>query len=235
MEREPTGWIKIDRNILEWRWYSYPTTFMVWIHLLLKANYKDVEIGKDVVRRGEVYVAQELLAKDIGVTKKQLRIALENLKETGEIRATRKIGKVLVISIPNYDKYQGEGQRKGNERATERALKGQHIKKDKNIKNNSLSHSLSYKPYHKPTVDEVREYERTSGQGKDPEEFFRHYSAEGWKANGKRIYSWQKLYDQWQPPEKTVTDRPKRFTDSDGITYELVNGSYEKVRSTERV
>ena len=230
MEREPTTWIKLDRNIKEWRWIHNPITLAVWVQLLVKANYKDVFIGDDVVKRGEVYLSKDLLAADIGVTKKQLRTALSNLLLTGEIRATKKIGKVVVISIPNYDKYQGEGQQNGNERASERATKGQHIKKDKKDKN-TLSLTPSHKPYHIPSVEEVREYERESGLGKDPDAFYKHYEKEGWKANGKKIYSWQRLYQNWQEPEKPVAkDRPKRITDSDGIIYELVNGSYEKVR-----
>ena len=230
MEREPTTWIKLDRNIKEWRWIHNPTTLAVWVHLLVKANYKDVFIGNDVVKRGEVYLAKDLLAADIGVTKKQLRTALSNLLLTGEIRATKKIGKVVVISIPNYDKYQGEGQQNGNERASERATKGQHIKKDKKDKN-TLSLTPSHKPYHIPSVEEVREYERESGLGKNPDAFYKHYEKEGWKANGKKIYSWHRLYQNWQEPEKPVAkDRPKRITDNDGIIYELVNGSYEKVR-----
>lgn len=255
MMREPETWIKINRNILDWRWVRSPVTLSVWMHLLLKANYKDTEIGKDVVRRGEVYLAQDLLANDIGITKKQLRTALEHLKETGEIRATRKIGKVVVISIPNYDRYQGEGQQKGNMRASERATteptqpieksttesiladkekekeSNKEKEKEKEYIKYSLSLSLSHKPYHTPTLDEIREYERANGFGKDPDAFYKHYEAEGWKANGKKIYSWQRLYQNWQEPEKPVQkERIKRFTDSDGVTYEWVNGTYEKVR-----
>ena len=233
MEREPTTWIKLDRNILDWRWYTDVNTKGVFLHLLLTANIEDKDFRNETIHRGECVVSIGKLAKTIGISYSQARTALEHLKETKEI-ASKQRPKYLVISILNYDKYQAnDKQNTSKSQANRKQIATS--KEYKNIKNNSLSHSLSYKPYHKPTVDEVREYERTSGQGKDPEEFFRHYSAEGWKANGKRIYSWQKLYDQWQPPEKTVTDRPKRFTDSDGITYELVNGSYEKVRSTERI
>lgn len=233
MEREPTTWIKLDRNILGWRWYQDENTFRVFIHLLLSANIEDTGFRTETIRRGECVVSMGKMAKTLGITYAQVRTALKHLQDTKEI-TSRQRPKYLVITVINYDKYQGNSkQNTSKSQANDKQIATS--KEYKNIKNNSLSHSLSYKPYHKPTVDEVREYERTSGQGKDPEEFFRHYSAEGWKANGKRIYSWQKLYDQWQPPEKTVTDRPKRFTDSDGITYELVNGSYEKVRSTERV
>ena len=115
--REQTGWIKLNRNITEWRWFRNPITLAVWVHLLVRANYKDVQIGHDTVQRGEVYLTQDMLATEIGITRKQLRTALEHLSETGEIRATKKIGKVVVISIPNYDAYQSEGPRKGHERA----------------------------------------------------------------------------------------------------------------------
>lgn len=255
MEREPTTWIKLDRNIREWRWIHDPIVLAIWVQLLLRANYKDVPVGNDFVHRGEVYLSQELLAAEIGITKKQLRTGLEKLKCSGEIRAQRRIGKTVVISIPCYDKYQGEGQQNGNERASERATtepnqpiekstierisadkekekeSNKEKEKEKEYIKYSLSLSLSHKPYHTPTLDEVREYERASELGKDPDAFYKHYEAEGWKANGKKIYSWQRLYQNWQEPEKSVTKgRPKRITDSDGITYELVNGTYEKVR-----
>ena len=177
------------------------------------------------------------MAADIGITKKQLRTALSNLLLTGEIRATKKIGKVVVISIVNYDKYQGEGQQKGNERASERATKGQHIKKEKKDKN-ILSLTPSHKPYHIPTIEEVREHERASGLGKDPEEFFKYYSAQGWKASGKKIYSWQKLYANWQPPEKVEKVEPDhpRYIDEDGYVFEWdkENKRYEVVSRPNR-
>ena len=103
--------------------------------------------------------------------------------------------------------------------------------KNKRIKE-PLSLSPSPKPYQIPTLEEVEEYERESGLGKDPEVFYRNYSSADWKANGKKIYNWQRLYDAWEAPAlRVVRDRPERITDADGITYELVNGNYEKVRS----
>ena len=79
-------------------------------------------------------------------------------------------------------------------------------------------------------MEEVEEYERESGLGKDAEEFHRYYTAEGWKANGKRVYNWVGLYNNWEEPEKRKDNRPTQFKDSDGIVYQLVNGEYERVR-----
>lgn len=239
--RDPTTWIKLDRNITGWRWIHDPIVLAIWVQLLIRANYKDVPIGDDIVRRGEVYISKEILASEIGITIKQLRTGLRKLEQTGEIRATKKIGKIVVISILCYDRYQGEGQRKGSERAE----KGQHIKNIKNNKN--IYHSFSIdrylyidkenerpKPYTIPTKEEIDAYAKANGIDEEKSSaFFTHYNNTGWKSfNGDGIYDWRAALLSFNPPEKkrSKTERPKRFTDSDGYTYELVNGKYEKVR-----
>lgn len=225
MAREPTTWIKLDRNLKDWQWVSDANTLSVFINLLIRVNNEDKPFKGFVIKRGEVVISQEELAAVTGLTRQKVRRALDNLISTKDITKSQH-GRIVVISIPRYDVYQQKqpnSQPRNNHETTT-------TKEYKNIKNNSLSHSPSLKPYHKPTLDEVKEYERTSEQGKDPETFYKHYQSEGWKANGKKIYSWRRLYDNWQPPEISVTNRPKTFTDADGITYEWVNGNYERVR-----
>ena len=219
-------WIKIDSNLLDWRWFSQPNTLAVWVYLLLKANYKDRAIGAYTIHRGEVFVSQEQIAQDTGLTRKQVRTALDHLLETGEIRANRKIGKAVVISIPKYNDYQGEGPIKGQKRAN----KGPDLQKGQNIENLSPPYNPPTKPYSVPTLDEVREYERTSSKGKDPDSFFRHYSGLDWNAGGHRIYDWRKLYDRWEAPEpikRASGERVSTFTDADGFTYTLIDGDYK--------
>ena len=218
MAREPTTWIKLDRNIVNWRWFWDDVTFRVWIYLLLTAEIKDREIGKSTIHRGSVLTNYDRLADTLGLTYAQVRRACDNLRFTQEI-ATSQHGKFVEISILKYNEYQGENatktQPKHNLNTTD------HYKNNKNIKN-TLSLSLSQKPYHIPSLDEVREYERASGLGKDPEAFYEHYSKEGWKAQGKKIYNWQRLYDNWKEPEKVIKVKfnHPRYTDEDGFTYE---------------
>lgn len=229
--REPTTWIKLDRGITDWRWYTDPNTFRVFIHLLLNANVEDHDFRTETIHRGELATSTQKLAEALKLSYKQVRTALTHLEDTQEVAITRR-SKYLVISILNYDRYQSagnqkaiKGQSKGNQRATIKEYKNKRIKEP-------LSLSPSPKPYQIPTLEEVEEYERESGLGKDPEVFYRNYSSTDWKANGKKIYNWKRLYDEWEAPAlRVVRDRPNRITDADGITYELVNGNYEKVRS----
>lgn len=215
-------WIKLDSNLLEWRWFTYPYTLTVWLYLLLKANYKDTQRGNETIHRGEVFVSQEKIAEDTGLTRKQVRTALGHLQETGEIRANRKIGKAVVISIPKYNEYQGEGPIEGQRRAN----KGPDLQNRQNIQNLSPPYNPpKSKPYSVPTIEDVREYERISSKGKNPDQFYAHYSRAEWKANDKPVYDWRRLYDTWEAPpeEKKVQREPVEyeFVDEDGYKYKF--------------
>lgn len=100
------GWIKIDRNLLKWRWFTDHSTCIVWLYLLLQANYEPRGFKNIDIRRGELVATLERISDETGLTKSQVRTALKHLETTGEIARTSH-GKIVVISIPNYDRYQG--------------------------------------------------------------------------------------------------------------------------------
>lgn len=224
---EKTTWIKLDRNILEWRWYQDANTFRVFMHLLLTANIEDKDFRKETIHRGETVISIGKMAKTLGITYDQVRTALTHLKDTNEITIKR-MPKYLVISITNYNRYQANPNQNPNKSQTN-PNQIPITKEYKEIKN-TPSLTLPHKPYLIPSLDEVSEYERESGTGRDPELFYRHYSALDWKANGKPIYDWKALYRVWEAPPQTKRAKEKRastFTDEDGFVYEWVNGTYE--------
>lgn len=138
---EPTTFIKLDRNIREWRWYKDPNTMRVFIDLLLDANISDRDFMGITVRRGETATSYAAIAGRLNLTVKQVRTALDHLKETGEVASSR-YSKFQVISVVNYDKYQQvradnwaiKGQSEGNQKA----IKGQQLKNNKNIRNKEI-------------------------------------------------------------------------------------------------
>ena len=103
--REPSSWIKLNRNIVGWRWYQDANTFRVFVHLLLSANVSDNDFKTETIHRGELATSIGHISADLGITYNQTRTALEHLKQTNEI-TTKTMPKYLVISITNYDKYQ---------------------------------------------------------------------------------------------------------------------------------
>lgn len=103
---EKSTFIKIDRNITEWRWYKDSNTFRVFLHLIVTANFKPYEFENVTIERGQVATSHERIANTLNLTIQQVRTALGHLKATGEITA-KTYRRFQVISIVNYDLYQG--------------------------------------------------------------------------------------------------------------------------------
>lgn len=99
------GHIKIDRKILEWEWYSDINTCRLFIHLLLKANWKDGRFQGTEVPRGSLVTSYSSLAKQTGLSVQNVRTAIKHLILTGEITSKQQ-AKFTVITVKNYDKYQ---------------------------------------------------------------------------------------------------------------------------------
>lgn len=100
------NYIKIDRNILEWEWYREKNTCRLFIHMLLKANWKDGRFKGTTVPRGSFISSYPRLSEECGLTVNELRTALKNLKSTGEI-TVKTHSKYSVFTVNNYQIYQG--------------------------------------------------------------------------------------------------------------------------------
>lgn len=110
-ERVPyvnNNFIKLSRKILEWQWYTDEHTKTLFIHCLLKANWKEGNFKGVVVNRGEFITSLQKLANETGLTIKQVRTAINHLELTGEIESKSIICGRLIIVV-NYDLYQNNG------------------------------------------------------------------------------------------------------------------------------
>ena len=102
---ENTGFIKLDRNMLRWRWISTPNTAYLFVLLLLKANYKDMDFQGVKVKRGQLVTSLKTLANTSGLSVDQVRTALTHLIGTGEI-TSKAYSKYRIITISKYNDYQ---------------------------------------------------------------------------------------------------------------------------------
>lgn len=110
------GFIKLHRSMLNWEWYQDINTKVVFLHCLLKANWETGRFQGVEVPRGSFVTSLSQLAKETGLTVKQVRTAINHLKETNEV-ASKTTSKFSVITINNYDKFQTEGKAEGNQGA----------------------------------------------------------------------------------------------------------------------
>ena len=134
------GWIKIHRKLLDWEWYDDGNVVRVFLHLLLTANFEPKNWHGITIERGQVATSVLNLANQVHLSPKQVRTALEKLKNTNEID-TQTANKYTLITICKYDNYQSleisEGQTNGNQRANEGQTNGNQRATTKEIKNDN--------------------------------------------------------------------------------------------------
>jgi hypothetical protein len=110
------GWIKLHRGLLEWEWYSDANTCRLFIHCLLRANHADKVWQGKLIKRGSFFTSLDSLAKETGLTNKQIRLSLDKLNSTGELAGSGQ-ARGRMITVINYDSYQDEGRPEGREKA----------------------------------------------------------------------------------------------------------------------
>lgn len=107
MESEDLGYVKIHRKILEWGWYKDINTFRLFIHMLLKANWKEGNFKGTTVPRGSFVSSYPHLAEECSLTINELRTAIKHLKSTGEVTVSTN-NKYSMFTVNNYYKYQDD-------------------------------------------------------------------------------------------------------------------------------
>lgn len=99
------NYIKLNRKILEWGWYTDTNTFKLFLHLLLSANYKDGEFLGIQIKRGQALKSISKLSFETGLTVQNVRTAINHLKATREITChPTKYGQL--ITVEKYALYQ---------------------------------------------------------------------------------------------------------------------------------
>ncbi len=101
------GHIKIDRKILNWEWYSDYKMVHLFLHLLIKANYKENKWQGRTIKRGQLITGINKLSGNTGLSVSQTRTCLNKLQTTGEI-TIEVTNKYSIITICKYDTYQSE-------------------------------------------------------------------------------------------------------------------------------
>lgn len=99
------GWIKIHRKMVDWEWYSDTNTFRLFFHLLLTANSEDKRWQGIVVKRGQVVISYDTIAKRLGLSIRQARTSLAKLISTNEI-TKQTTNRYTLVTICKYEDYQ---------------------------------------------------------------------------------------------------------------------------------
>lgn len=162
------GWFKIPRSFDEWPWYGHSACVHMYLHLMMKANYKPKEWEDTVIERGELITSLEKLSDELNLSVKQVRNILDKLQKTNfiERKGTNKYTRIKVV---NYNVYQSthipEGHTKDNQKANRGQSTGnegattKEIKKYKNYKNDISYGNSPRKNFFSDYDDNLSEFE----------------------------------------------------------------------------
>lgn len=117
------GWIKLHRKLTDWEWYNDLPTFKLFMHILLTVNYQPTRFKGTEIETGALNTTLDALADGSGLTKKQVRRALDNLENTGEIVKSRAYNSIIV-KVQNYGVYQSTDEGAGHSNGIQKAHAG---------------------------------------------------------------------------------------------------------------
>jgi hypothetical protein len=118
------GFIILHRSLLEWEWYNDINTTRLFIHCLLKANYKTKQWRGITIERGTFLTSTKTLAKETGLTIRQIRTSLGKLITTGEV-TIKSTTKNSTITVNNYDTYQASDKQNNTQTTSKETKKRQ--------------------------------------------------------------------------------------------------------------
>lgn len=99
------GYIKIWRKIEDSGLLQMHSTLSLFIHMLMQASHKPLNIGMKFVDRGQFISGRHKLAENIGVSEQQVRTCLEKLHMLKMV-TSKPTNKFTLYTIINYGQYQ---------------------------------------------------------------------------------------------------------------------------------
>lgn len=101
------GFIKIDRQITDWRWWGNQTAMAIWLYILVNANWTEGywNQGETLVRRGELITSQVKMADELNIDRRTLKKYLKMFADDEQIVLTM-TNRYTRIYVVNYSTYQ---------------------------------------------------------------------------------------------------------------------------------
>ena len=184
------GWIRLDRAIQDNFLWQEPEALKLWLYLLMAASLTDKATAFNGqmlnIKRGQLVFGLNAASARLNISVRRLRKYL-NWFETDDMIDKQVTNKFSIISITNYSQYQDTGKQasgKSQATATQRAA--------------TIQVTSNNKQSIPPTVEEVRAYCESRGNGIDPEMFIAFYEARGWKIGKERMKSWKACVVTWE-------------------------------------
>ena len=224
------GFIKLSHKLLDWEWYDNVNVKVLFIHCLLRANYKPGSWHGIHYEAGQFITSLSTLSKETGQTIRMVRDNLDKLILTGELTSTI-LSKGRLITVNNWSLYQTNDKVSDKEMtSTLTSNPTSNTATDKEYKNIRIKDNIRFVP---PTVDEVRAYcqEKHYMDRVNPNKFVDFYESKGWMVGKNKMKDWKAAVRNWASKDKDFSaqkvnkfnnfeQRQYDFSDLERMAYE---------------
>lgn len=186
------NFIKIDRKILKWEWWSDINTFRLFFYMLVSAYWKDGNYKGVEIKRGSFPSSISELSRETNLSTMEIRTALKHLQSTGEVttnqQATNKQDNTNLTS--NLTENQQATNTQLNKQVT-----GSILKEDKNIINKEINNNNICSNSYDLNETETQKKSKTKLTEEENEELVKNfeiiynsYPKKVGKASGFKVY-----------------------------------------------
>ena len=110
LEYTPKGWIKLHRELEGKGIFKEPDLLQLYIYLMFHAMTEDIEYRGIIISRGQLALTYGSLSKTLNISQRRVRTLLGKLVLAQELACSRAYSgahSFTIVTICNYDKYQG--------------------------------------------------------------------------------------------------------------------------------
>lgn len=220
------NYIKINRSILEWEWYGNINTCRAFLHMLLKANWKEGKFEGQTIPIGSFVSSNSKLAEECGLTVNEVRTAIKHLKLTGEI-TSKAHSKYTVFTIKNYCLYQ-EINKQNHKQSTSKAQSIDEqlttIEEGKKERRKEINNNI--KRFETPSVEQVTEYCLERNNKVDAQAFVDFYASKDWMIGKNKMKDWKAAVRTWERSQTRKEETAKhgnKFNNFESRKYDMQN------------
>lgn len=207
------SYIKLHRDLLDSFCFANPNHLKIWVWLLLRANYKSafvpVNIGRGFItveiKRGQLIFGRFKAEEELNLNGNLIYRTIQKFEELGQI-SIEVNSHFSLITICNYDSYQGKDNESEQAMNNQRTSNEQHVNNTRTTREhiqeeleekeeirNNISTNFHRQP-NIPTLEQVRHtFFQQGGTDEMAEAFFNKHSGTGWFLNGSPIVNYSTL------------------------------------------
>ena len=191
------NYIKLNRSILKWEWFSDINTSRLFIYMLLRANWADEKFKGVVIPRGSFISSIGKLAEATDLTEREIRTAISHLKSTGEV-TSKSTNRFTVFTVVNYCLYQAS-DKQGDIQATSKRQANDKL-------TTTIEEYKEYKEKKKPPISPVNRFD----------DFWSAYPKKKNRLNAERAYC-KVIMDDAHITESGLVMASKNYADAISI------------------